>query len=205
MVNPADITILDLLQKKSSFTISEFVTELGVTATAVRQRLNRLMGQGLIEKASEPIEGRGRPGHRYFLTEAGRRQAGANFADLAMALWHEIRSIKDPAIQKGLLKRISTRLAEAYKTQIVGDDVSDKMKQVAEIFGDRKVPFEVDTDPDSDLPVLNAFACPYPALAEQDRSVCSMERMMVSELIGETVRLSQCRLDGAECCTFQIN
>lgn len=205
MINPADITILDLLRKKSSMTIPQFVAAMGVTATAVRQRLNRLLAEGLIEKVSEPVEGRGRPGHRYLLTDAGRQQSGANFSDLAIALWNEIRSIKDPAVQKGLLQRISERLAAAYKGQIVGKDVETKLRQVAELFGDRQIPFEVAEDTTGDLPVLNAFACPYPALAEQDRSVCSMERMLFSELIGETVRLSQCRLDGAECCTFEVN
>ena len=205
MMNPADITILDLLRKQSSMTISQFVTAMGVTATAVRQRLNRLLAEGLIEKESEPVEGRGRPGHRYSLTELGRRESGANFTDLAIALWNEIRSIKDPVIQKGLLQRISERLAGFYKGQIDGKDVESKLRQVAEIFGDRQIPFEVTADGNGELPVLNAFACPYPSLAEQDRSVCSMERMLFSELIGETVKLSQCRLDGAECCTFEVN
>ena len=44
---------------------------------------------------------------------------------------------------------------------------------------------------------------PIPELAEQDRTVCSMERMMFSELLGENVRLSDCRLDGHNCCTFE--
>ena len=55
----------------------------------------------------------------------------------------------------------------------------------------------------NDLPLLQARACPYPDLAEQDRSVCSMERMMFSELVGENLRLSNCRLDGHNCCTFE--
>jgi len=58
-------------------------------------------------------------------------------------------------------------------------------------------------DHSGDLPLLRATACPYPDLAEQDRTVCSMERMMFSELVGENLRLSDCRLDGHSCCTFQ--
>jgi DeoR family transcriptional regulator, suf operon transcriptional repressor len=50
--------------------------------------------------------------------------------------------------------------------------------------------------------VLTALACPYPDLAKQDRSVCTMEKLMLSEILGENVRLSECRLDGASCCTF---
>jgi predicted ArsR family transcriptional regulator len=71
-----------------------------------------------------------------------------------------------------------------------------------ELFREREVPFEVDRS-NPLLPVLTALACPYPDLAEQDRSVCSMERMMFSELLGENMRLSSCRLDGEKCCSFE--
>jgi predicted ArsR family transcriptional regulator len=64
------------------------------------------------------------------------------------------------------------------------------------------VPFEVDRS-NPQLPVLTALACPYPQLAEQDRSICSLERLMFSELVGENLRLSSCRLDGERCCSFE--
>jgi hypothetical protein len=32
-----------------------------------------------------------------------------------------------------------------------------------------------------------------------------MEKMMISEALGEGVRLSACRLDGATCCTFEAS
>jgi predicted ArsR family transcriptional regulator len=62
------------------------------------------------------------------------------------------------------------------------------------------VPFAVDTS--GELPVLSALACPYPELAKLDRGVCTMEKLMLSEMLGENVLLSDCRLDGASCCTF---
>jgi DeoR family transcriptional regulator, suf operon transcriptional repressor len=42
-------------------------------------------------------------------------------------------------------------------------------------------------------------------LAEQDRGICGVERMLFSELLGENIRLSECRLDGASCCRFETN
>jgi predicted ArsR family transcriptional regulator len=201
-VTDSDVAILDLLRRQHSLSVSEFEQQLNVTATAVRQRLNRLLAQGLIERQNAANEGRGRPGHQYSLTDAGRQTSGANFADLAVALWQEIREIKDPEVRRGLLQRISVRLADQYKDTIKGTDLAARMKSVAKLFGDREIPFEVSDD--SDLPVLTALACPYPTLAEQDRTVCSMERMLMSELLGETVSLSRCRLDGETCCTFEV-
>ena len=103
-----------LLRRNGAVTISALVAEMGVTATAVRQRLQRLMADGLIERQAER-KGRGRPNHRYSLTEKGEQSAGNNFADLATVLWEEIKSVEDPEIRRGLLKRIAGRLAERYR------------------------------------------------------------------------------------------
>jgi DeoR family transcriptional regulator, suf operon transcriptional repressor len=137
------------------------------------------------------------------LTDKGRRRAGTNFADLAIVLWQEIREIKDPEIRRGLLQRLSRRLAEAYKGEVVGESVEQRMQALAALLRERQIPFEVESVAPHHLPTIHAHACPYPDLAEQDRSVCAMERMMFSELVGANLHLSACRLDGAGCCTFE--
>lgn len=211
---PSDNAILDLLRRNDSLGIVQLAESMQVTATAVRQRLTRLMAQGYIDRAATRV-GRGRPSHRYVLTEKGRRKTGANFADLAMVLWDEMRAIQDPEVRAGLLRRVARRLADRYADRVTGDTLEEKMRALAEVFNENRIPFEVESTtagamPGSDgaktatLPVLKALACPYPVLAEQDRSVCAMERMMFSEALGESVKLSQCRLDGDGCCSFEV-
>ena len=80
----SDKAVLDLLRKRESATVSELAEAMGVTATAVRQRLTRLLEQGMIHRQASS-EGRGRPSHHYSLTDKGQRETGSNFADLAMA------------------------------------------------------------------------------------------------------------------------
>jgi len=195
----SDKAMLDVLRRNGAVTISVLVAEMGVTATAVRQRLQRLMANGLIVRQAEN-KGRGRPNHRYSLTEKGERSAGTNFADMADVLWDEIKSVEDPEIRRGLLKRIAGRLAERYRNEVGGETLGDRMSALAGVMGQREIPFRVEQT--GGLPVLSALACPYPELAMRDRSVCTMEKMMLSEILGENVRLSECRLDGATCCTF---
>ena len=195
----SDKTMLDFMRREGAVTISALVSEMGVTATAVRQRLQRLMAEGLIERQTER-KSRGRPNHRYSLTEKGERAAGTNFADMAIVLWEEVKSVEDPAVRRGLLKRIANRLVERYRDRMSGDTLGARMTTLAKLMGDREIPFEVDSS--GELPVLTALACPYPELAKLDRGVCTMEKLMLSEILGENVRLSECRLDGANCCTF---
>ena len=199
----SDLQFLDLLRKQRALSVSQLIAQTGVTATAVRQRLNRLLRDGLIEREVK-TGSRGRPSHKYQLTDKGRRSGGANFADLAVALWQEIREIKDKEIRRGLLQRLSKRMAEAYAEQIQGNSLDERMESLAQLFTARQIPFDVQRTSESrSLPVLSAHACPYPDLAEQDQSICAMERMMFSELLGENVKLSNCRLNGDSCCTFE--
>ncbi len=198
----SDIGILDLLRKVGPLGVVELAGAMKVTSTAVRQRLVRLMSQGLVDRQlSRPT--RGRPSHRYELTEKGRRQTGANFADLALALWKEVRGIEDPEVRRGLLQRIAKTMASMYSGRITGTTTAERMRDVSRVFADRDVPFEVDES--GSLPVLTAQACPYPELAEQDRGICALEKMLFAELVGSGLRLTDCRLDGDASCRFASN
>jgi DeoR family suf operon transcriptional repressor len=195
----SDKQMLDVIRRHGAVTISTLVAEMGVTATAVRQRIQRLTTEGLIERQTER-KNRGRPNHRYSLTEKGEQSGGDNFADMASVLWDEIKSVEDPAIRRGLLKRIADRFVERYRNDVSGEALGDRMTALADLMGQRDIPFVVDKS--GALPVLSALACPYPELAKADRGVCTMEKLMLSEILGANVRLSECRLDGATCCTF---
>ncbi len=195
----SDKTMLDHMRRQGAVTISSLVKDMGVTATAVRQRLQRLMAEGLIERRTER-KTRGRPNHRYSLTEKGERSAGTNFSDMAIVLWEEVKSVEDPAIRRGLLKRIADRFVERYRNDVSGNTLGQRMTSLSKLMAERDVPFEVSSS--GELPVLTALACPYPELAKRDRGVCTMEKLMLSEILGENMRLTECRLDGANCCTF---
>lgn len=209
----SDARFLALLRERGALSIVEITTAEGVTATAVRQRLNRLMEQGLVRRRVVRVgeTSRGRPCHRYELTEKARRQAGANFGDLAAVLWQEMRQVRDPEVRRGLLKRIATAMAGMYAGQVQGETIDERMESLRELLGERGVRFQVNRT--GSLPILEAVDCPYPELAATDRSICAMEKMVFDELLGQNVRLTHCRFGeeteahaaGAThaCCRFQ--
>lgn len=195
----SDQFLLNWLRRNGSGTIADLVRELGVTATAVRQRLNRLMNIGLVFRETIQLD-RGRPCHRYLLTEKGREGDGNNYAQLATVLWEEIRSIREPSVRSGLLGRIAGRMARQSGV-VPGNSLSERMEYLASQMGEQQLLVEVNKS--GSEPTLSVLACPYPKLAESDRGVCAMERQLFSELLGTSVKLSACRLDGASCCMFE--
>ncbi|MFM8634301.1 MAG: helix-turn-helix transcriptional regulator [Planctomycetia bacterium] len=196
----SDAPLLDMLRIEESAGISELEAGLGVTATAVRQRLDRLMRAGVVERKTVS-HGRGRPSHVYSLTEKGSRLGGDNFQDLALVLWREIRDVREPEVRRGLLGRIGSAMAGLYRRNIRGSTPEERLKQAAEMLRERQISCGVSAN-EAGRPVLTSYTCPYPELAEQDRGICAVERQMLEDLAGVPVQLSECRLDGAGCCRF---
>ncbi|MGO8747555.1 MAG: helix-turn-helix transcriptional regulator [Thermoguttaceae bacterium] len=197
----SDADLLELMRMLGPMGVRDIGAQLDVTATAVRQRLSRLLAQELVQRQTVRA-GRGRPKHRYELTQKGLRQTGSNFTDLALVLWREIGSIADFEVRRTILLRVVRALVSSYAHQVQGRTTLEKMKSLSALLAQRRVPFSVEDVP-GHLPVLTAHACPYPELAESDRTICIVERALFSELLQHDVQLAQCRLDGASCCQFQ--
>ena len=196
----SDAELLDLLRCDGPLGVVELAEAVEVTPTAIRQRLSRLLAQDLIERDVERC-GRGRPRHRYRLTNKGLRLTGSNFTDLALALWSQLGTIENEEIRSELVGRVVKALAEGYAKEVRGVTVSERMRSLAGLLTRRRVPFSVDGPPME--PVLTAHACPYPDLAEADPSICDLERMLFSELLGEEVQLKQSHEGGRTRCQFQ--
>jgi predicted ArsR family transcriptional regulator len=199
----SDSDLMDLLRIAGPLSVTQLADAMEVTATAVRQRLTRLTFKSLIQREAVRA-GRGRPKHRYWLTEKGVRQTGSNFTDLALALWNEFSQVQDEDLRRQMLRRIARTLAEGYAEKIQGNTAAERIRSLGELLAQRRIPVSVE-DSSSQQSTLTAHACPYPNLAENDRSVCQMEKMLFSELVGGDVELTQCRLDGGSDCRFQTS
>jgi len=181
----SDAALIELLRVHGSQGIGNLSAALGVTATAVRQRLDRLMRQGLV--ARQAVGGRrGRPAHEYSLTDAGCRAGGDNFRDLAVVLWREIRGVRDLEVRRGLLGRIGSALAALHRSEVAGTRPAERLHGVADILKRRDIACAVESADASPggLPVLTSYACPYPDLAAEDRGICVAERAMIEDLVG---------------------
>lgn len=204
-----DRELLAAMRGGEAIGIGELTEILGVTATAVRQRIERLLEMGLIER-EKIVAGRGRPTFCYQLTVQGHRRAGADPADLADALWREVLALEDESLRDRILSAVAARLGRQYAEQVAaeceGDAEADsfegRLQRLSEVMSERQIPIEVSHA--GRLPVLDIGACPYPSLTDvsDDRAMCRLEEQMLSEALGEEIHLSSCRLDGDACCQF---
>ena len=196
-----DRAVVDLLRTHGSMTVGQLVESLGVTATAIRQRLTRLMGSGMIQRSQAP-DGRGRPRHRYALTERGRNAIGSNLNDLAKVLWEEVQQIEDDETKRKLIAGVVRRLAAKYEGAASSNTTDQKLEAFTRVFAEKQIPIEY-TQSSSGLPIITVSGCPYPDLAQDNREICDMEKQLMAKLVGGPVSLCRCQQDGDDCCSFQ--
>jgi len=198
----ADTDVLNLLADDGPIALSDIMQHFAVTRNSVYQRLLRLMADGLV--ARELVRGgRGRPSYRYSLSPKARRMAGNNFADLAAVLWQQVLGIEDSRHRQDIIKNIASALKALYADAICGTTPKARMESLREVLAERRVRCEVNTSGGASTFTLRD--CPYLDLADVDSTVCQMETMLFSQLLGDDVVLSQCRLDGHNCCEFGPN
>ena len=198
----ADADLLNLLADSGPLVISDIQSYFEITRTAVSERLRRLMAEGLVDRKLLR-GGRGRPSYRYSLSPKARKLAGNNFADLAAVLWQEVLHIEDSRRPQRFVSRIAGALKALYADAIHGTTLKARMESLRELFEKRRVRCDVDTR--GGVPTFTLRDCPYLELAEVDSTICQMETMLFSQLLGDEVVLSQCRLDGHACCQFGPN
>lgn len=193
---------LEQLQRLGAGTIQEIGDAIGVTATAVRQRLARLQELGYVVRELERA-GRGRPHHRYRITDKGMRQLGDNYSDLALILWREIKSINDVGVRDHLRQKVRDALVARFGS--VEDipllwDRMTHLKSELEVRG-----YSVDVDQTGNLPILRENNCPFHELAETDRTICELEQDVFERVLGAPVRLKKCCQDEQHtCCEFEV-
>jgi predicted ArsR family transcriptional regulator len=203
MSETADRALLDLIRRDGPMTVSEMSATLGVTGTAVRNRLSRLLGAGLVERHCRR-QGRGRPQHAYRVSVEAQKRLGQNYADLALVLWDEMMSsVADRKLRRLLFTRVTDRLAQLYRSQVSGQGWEGRLVQLTNLLHDRGVEAEVAMEAGGSVPLLRQHSCPYYELAESDPAICALERKMFEKVLGRSLRLSQCRLEGDRVCDFQ--
>lgn len=199
----ADRPLLDLIRRRGPLSVVEMTDAFGVTPTAIRHRLSRLVESGLVSRTTVSA-GRGRPKHLYQASTTAQKRLGQNYTDLALVLWGEMMStIDDRKLRRVLFARITDRLADLYRDQVRGDGWENRLIQLGAILHDRGIEAEVVHREGDALPLLKQHSCPYYELAEVDAAICALERKMFEKVIGRGLRLSQCRLEGHRSCEFE--
>ena len=196
-----DRECLDLLRRGDGGSVHDLCEDFGVTPTAIRQRLSRLLEQDLVTREAVRLEGRGRPRHIYRVTDRGLKELGNNYGDLARILWTEVKRIDDVTTRARVIEGVRTALVSHYSSQVGEGTTAERFARLAQVMSESG--FDVELDERNGLPILREKNCPYPELASCDPDICNLEQDVFADVLGTPIELTSCWRDGESCCEFE--
>ena len=202
-VTAAGLRIVRLLVGQPPQTVTDLTTATGVTRTAVTEQLNDLVAGGFAERFTERLPGRGRPRHLYRATAAAHLLLFADHQrQVAPAIWQSIEEIGGEELIRRVLRRTSAALADHYKRRITATEPADRLRQMASVLCHDGALVDVEGNGDG-LQILKR-SCGFLSLYDPKRSICLIDEMMMTEVVGRPVRQVASRHDGAPCCVFEL-
>jgi len=193
--------ILEYLQRQGRATVKELGGLLGLTSTGIRQHLTVLERDGLVDAREE--RGRvGRPTLVYSLTEKADSLFPKTYDALAAVLLEEIRSSEGNERLHDLLHKVAERMAAPYAERIQGRPLPERVRETARIMEEQGC--LVDVREADGAYFIDEFTCPFPKVAQQDRSVCALHVDFVRVLTGGDTRLTQSLLRGERACCYRV-
>jgi predicted ArsR family transcriptional regulator len=180
-------------------------TRLGITVQAVRQRLDRLLDEHLVEFSDQP-RGRGRPRRMWSLTPRAISLFPDTHAQLTVDLIGTIRSELGERAFNRLLQRRSEEIAASYRHRLASEpDMAGKLAALADIRSVEGYMARLEELPGEGYLLIEDH-CPICAAAIACQGFCSIELEVFRGLLDEgwQIKRQDHLLSGARRCTYRI-
>lgn len=203
-ISAAGLRVMKLLVGSPPHTVSDLIRATGVTRTAVTEQLSELVTAGFVERSMQRLPSRGRPRHLYKATEAALLLLFATRQPLIVpAIWRAIREVGGEELAVKVLKRTSRAMVEHYNAQITAKKMPDRVRQFVDLLSAEGSLLEAVENGDGHW-TLYRRSCPFVSMLDQHRSVCLIDKAVLSAVAGRDVQQVACRHAGDPCCAFQI-
>ena len=194
--------LLQLIKQAGDVSVSEAMSATGLARTTLREHLLQLERDGLVRSYAQKGAGRGRPSHRYELTDEGDelfpRRDGVLLRELLgfLAERGEADLVEEffEAFWADRTREVKRRLAEA------ADDPAARLEVLAEVLRDQGFVPEIEHGEDELL--VRECNCPFPEAVKQTRLPCRLEAAFYEAIFDDRIRRVSYIPDGHPACTY---
>lgn len=208
MVQPGETKrrIVDQLKRRGPLTAGHLAADLDVTSTAVRQHLDALVANGLVEAGDTEASGRrGRPATTWRLTALAAELFPDRHADLTVDLIAAIREALGEAGLGAVVRRRNQRLETAYLAAM--GDVDPGAMRVAHLAALRTSEgYMAEVATVDDGFVLIEHHCPICDAAATCQGLCAGELDLFRTVLGPDVEVERTEhlLSGDTRCAYRV-
>jgi DeoR family suf operon transcriptional repressor len=196
--------LVGALKHAGEATAEELAERLGVTASAVRQQLDGLAAEGLVDWRAE-AKGRGRPIHVYRLTRAAEPLFPKTYGGLTNELLGYVGDA-DPALVDGIFDRRRQRRLEGAQVRLAvqGDDFAARVAELARILDEDGYLASFEAVDDGTFRIVE-HNCAVLDVAERYGQACSSEIAFLRQALPDARidRVSH-MIAGAHSCAYVV-
>jgi len=187
---------LDLLKIHGPANVPGLARLLGVNPNAVRQQLEALHREGLVDMRTAR-RGVGRPTQIWSLTPQAEALFPQAYGAMAVDLLRRLREIDGEGKIAKLFARRTKDLLKAYRKRMAGRNSAERLRELARIR-DREG-YMARTSPGG----LTEHHCPIAALAKEFPLVCRYEKLLFEAALGTKVDRTQHIASGDAACVYR--
>ncbi len=195
--------ILELLLKHGELKAQNLADYLHISPQAIRRHLSELEAEGLVSYTAEVV-GMGRPQHIYRLTKKGRDRFPAGYDQFTVSFLGTLaESLGKEQLQEVLAKEWQKK-AQAYRQQIGGGSLGDKIQQLAKLRQAEGYITDWYAIEETGDFIYTEYNCAIASVAESFPAVCSHELEMFSAILDCPVERTHWLVDGQHRCGYLI-
>lgn len=175
--------ILNILKERGKATVQELSATLDLTTVTIRHHLDTLQREKLV--AAPTVLHRkapGRPQHVYRLTEEASDFFPKRYEPLIDLMLVELHKHLSREEIHDLMVRIGQRMAEEAAIP-VGATFEERVAVAVEFMDRRGYMAHWDKGENKQY-LIHIANCPYEGVARQHREVCTIDRTLLTELLG---------------------
>jgi predicted ArsR family transcriptional regulator len=188
---------LDLLKIHGPANVPGLARRLGVNPNAVRQQLEALHREGLVDMRTAR-RGVGRPTQIWSLTPKAEALFPQAYGTMAVDLLRRLREIDGEGKIEKLFARRTRDLLKTYRKRMAGKSGPERLRELARIR-DREGYM---ARPNAEG--LTEHHCPIAALAREFPLVCRYEKLLFEAALGMEVDRTSHIAGGDSACVYRV-
>ena len=187
--------LLDLLKIHGPSNIPALAELRGVSLNAVRQQLNMLQREGLVEVRFEKRKV-GRPTQVFALTDKADALFPQAYGPLALTLLRQLKEMDGDQKVDQIFDRRTKSLIAAYRKRLAGKTLGEKWQELARIRAEEGYMARVEGKG------LTEHHCPIAAIAKEFPQVCMFEKKLFQAVLGGPLDRTDHLASGGRACVY---
>jgi predicted ArsR family transcriptional regulator len=198
--------IVDRLKRVGGATVPELADALDLTAAGVRQHVDALAANGLVEARARAPHGRGRPATEWRLTDLASDLFPDRHDDLTVGLIDALRaSLGEDGLEQVIEARTQQQLREYRETIPNTGSIAKRVNALARQRTAEGYLAEVVRDDDGAV-VLIEHHCPICTAASACQGLCRSELELFRDALGDDVEVQRTQhlMKGDVRCAYRV-